>query len=125
MASTWKGVDLFGSGPHRFALSRRGFLLVPDASSFDPTPVLVEYGALEWDVVVTGRLVSVSESGLWTLRTAAQTSLDAKGLGTLVDLHGRSWTNLFFSRLEWGDRTDRGRSVSVGYVATFHKFTGT
>lgn len=125
MLSSWKGVDLFGSGPHRFALSRRGFLLVPDANSFDPTPRLVDYGALEWDVIVTGRLVSATEAGLWALRDAIQASLDAKGLGTLVDLHGRSWLNLFFSRLEWADRTDRGRVVSVGYVATFHRFTGT
>lgn len=125
MASSWKGDDLFGSGPHRFSLSRRGFLLLPDASSFDPTPVLFEYGALEWDVIVTGRLVSPTEAGLWTLRDAIQTSLDAKGLGDLIDLHGRTWEDLFFSRLEWADRTDRGRHISVGYTATFHRFTGT
>ena len=125
MSSSWKGDDLFGSGPHRFSLSRRGFLLAPDSSSFDPTPVLFEYGALEWDVFVTGRLVSPTEAGLWTLRDAIQASLDAKGLGTLIDLHGRSWLNMFFARIEWDDRTDRGRAVSVGYVARFHRFTGT
>lgn len=125
MASSWKGVDLFGSGPHRFAISRRGFLLAPDFTSSDPTPVLFEYGALEWDVLVTGRLVAASDAALWTLRDAIQTSLDAKGLGTLVDLHGRSWASMFFSRLTFDEATDRGRAVSIGYVAQFHKFTST
>lgn len=125
MPSSWKGVDLFGSGPHRFAVSRRGFLLAPDFTATEPTPVLFEYGALEWDVLVTGRLVASSESGLWTLRDAVQASLDAKGLGTLVDVNGRSFASMFFSRWTVGDRTDRGRVWSIGYVAQFHRFTGT
>ena len=123
MPSSWKGVDLFGSGPHRFSMTRRGFLLAPDFTRDVPTPVLFEYGAMEWDVVVTGRLVASSDSALWTLRDAIQTSLDAKGLGTLVDLHGRSWTSMFFRRFTTGEVTDRGREVSIGYVAEFHKFT--
>lgn len=125
MASSWKGEDLFGSGPHRFGMSRRGFLLAPDFTSDVPTPVLFEYGAYEWKVLVTGRLVASDESGLWTLRDAIQTSLDAKGLGTLVDLHGRSWLEMFFSRITWGEVTDRGRRVSIAYLAEFHKFTET
>ena len=122
--SSWKGVDLFGSGPHRFYLGRRGFLVLPDDSSAIPTPNMVDYGSLEWEVVIVGRLVSPTESGLWVLRDAIQASLDAKGLGTLVDLNGRSWTNLFFSRIEWAERTDRGRKMSIGYTAKFHKFNG-
>lgn len=125
MASSWKGVDLFGSGPHRFGMTRRGFLLAPDFTSDVPTPVFFEYGAYEWKILITGRLVASTDSALWTLRDAIQASLDAKGLGTLVDLHGRSWIEMFFSRLTWGEETDRGRKVSVGYLAEFHKFTGT
>ncbi len=87
--------------------------------------MLFEYGALEWDVLVTGRLVAPSDAALWTQRDAIQASLDAKGLGTLVDLHGRSWATMFFSRLTFDEATDRGRVVSIGYVAQFHKFTGT
>lgn len=125
MPSSWKGVNLFGSGPHRFAVTRRGFLLAPDFTSSDPTPVLFEYGPLEWDVLVTGRLIAATDAALWTLRDAIQTSLDAKGLGTLIDLHGRSFASMFFSRLTFGEVTDRGRVVSIGYVAQFHRFTGT
>ena len=106
-------------------MSRRGFLLAPDFNTTDPTPVLFEYGALEWDVLVTGRLVASSEAGLWSLRDAVQASLDAKGLGTLVDVHGRSFASMFFSRWTVEDRTDRGRVRSIGYVAQFHRFTGT
>lgn len=125
MPSSWKGVDLFGSGPHRFGITRRGFLLAPDFTSDEPTPVLFEYGALEWDVLVTGRLVAASDAALWTLRDAIQASMDAKGLGTLVDLHGRSFGSMFLARLTFGEVTDRGRVVSIGYVAQFHRFTGT
>lgn len=125
MGSSWKGDDLFGSGPHRFGMTRRGFLLAPDFTSDVPTPVFFEYGAYEWKMLVTGRLVAESESALWTLRDAVQSSLDAKGLGTLVDLHGRAFEEMFFSRLTWGDETDRGRKVSIAYLAEFHKFTDT
>ena len=125
MASSWKGVDLFGSGPQRFGMNRRGFLLAPDFSSQVPTPVFFEYGAYEWKILITGRLVAASDTALWTIRDAIQASLDAKGLGTLVDLHGRSWIEMFFSRLTYGEETDRGRDVTISYLAEFHKFTGT
>lgn len=125
MGSSWKGDNLFGSGPHRFGMTRRGFLLAPDFTSDVPTPVFFEYGAYEWKMLVTGRLVAASESALWTLRDAAQSSLDAKGLGTLIDLHGRAFEEMFFSRLTWGEETDRGRKVSIAYLAEFHKFTDT
>lgn len=125
MGSSWKGDDLFGSGPHRFGMTRRGFLLAPDFTSDVPTPVFFEYGAYEWKLLVTGRLVAASESALWTLRDAVQSSLDAKGLGTLIDLHGRAFEEMFFTRLTWGEETDRGRRVSIAYLAEFHKFTDT
>lgn len=106
-------------------MTRRGFLLAPDFTSDVPTPVFFEYGAYEWKILIAGRLVASTESALWTLRDAIQTSLDVKGLGTLVDLHGRSWLEMFFSRLTWGEETDRGRRVSIEYMAEFHKFTDT
>jgi len=106
-------------------MTRRGFLLAPDFTSDVPTPVFFEYGAYEWKILVTGRLVAESDSALWTIRDAIQASLDAKGLGTLVDLHGRTWEEMFFSRLTYGEETDRGREMSVSYLAEFHKFTDT
>jgi hypothetical protein len=106
-------------------MSRRGFLLAPDFTSDVPTPVFFEYGAYEWKILVTGRLVAADDSALWTIRDAIQGSLDAKGLGTLVDQFGRSWPEMFFSRLTYGEETDRGRDVSLSYLAEFHKFTGT
>jgi hypothetical protein len=38
------------------------------------------------------------------------------------DHHGRVWTAMTLYRFETADRVDRGRRVSVGYVALFRQF---
>ncbi len=122
MSSSFNGDDLFGSGPHRFRVGRQGYLVLPDDSASVPTTRNVVYGIFELQVFVVGRLVAASESGLWTLRDAVQASLDAFLIGDLVDLHGRTWAEMVFTRVEWGEQVDRGRTVSVPYEARFHRF---
>lgn len=123
MASSFDGDDLFGSGPHRFQVLRDGFLVLPDDSSFAPTTRNLIYGAFELQVYVFGRLVAASNSALWSQRDAIQSALDDLDVGTLVDLNGRSWTGMSLVRVDWGERVDRGRLVSVSYEARFHRFT--
>ena len=123
MPSSFNGDDLFGSGPHRFQEGRRGYLVLPDDSSFTPTTRNVVYGIFELQIYVRGRLIAPSESELWLLRNAIMVSLTAFLIGDLVDLHGQTWTNMVFTRVEWGEETDRGRSVSLPYEARFHRFS--
>ena len=123
MSSSFKSLDLFGSGPHRFALGRQGQALQSELFATPPGPGTRYLGLVELQVIITGRLVAASESALWTLRDAVTAQLlDPPEPGTLIDLHGRTWTDMSFVGFVAADRTDRGRVVSIGYEARFVKF---
>ncbi|MGE3107529.1 MAG: hypothetical protein AB7G11_00970 [Phycisphaerales bacterium] len=120
MSSTYKSQGIFNSGPHRFSVGAEGeYLLVNarvDPYSAGSTPV----GPLEVTVMVTGRLQAASEGALWTLRSTITALLTHPlQVGALVDHNGHSWSDMSFTRIEWADRTDRGRVWSIGYTATF------
>ncbi len=122
MASSYKSLDLFGSGPHRFAVRAEGELVVSVLSLGTPASGSVALGPLETEVIIAGRLIAASDAALWTIRDAI-TAQFAPPLspGTLVDHHGRSWSDMSFIRFEPGDRTDRGRMVSLAYRAVFRR----
>ncbi|MFI4898389.1 MAG: hypothetical protein ACIARR_11245 [Phycisphaerales bacterium JB059] len=130
MGSSFKGLDLFGSGPHRFVMGRQGLYAVPlSVVSGDPAQAGSSwFGDLELEVHVLGRLVGESEGALWALRdaiTAQAESSNTPVAGTLVDGHGRAWDSMSLYRYEETGPTDRGRVWSVGYVARFRRFIGT
>ncbi len=123
MPSSFKSLDLFGSGPHRFAERRRGQTLATELALGVPTNGTRYLGPLEISVEVRGRLVAASESALWALRDAITAQLlNPPAPGTLIDQHGRQWTDMSFVLFEPADRTDRGRKVSLAYRALFVDF---
>jgi hypothetical protein len=120
MSSTFKGLSLFSSGPHRFSVGTTGSDLLPNWRIIPQTPGTTVIGPLEVGVVVRGVLVAGSEAGLWALRDALQAQVThPPQVGTLVDQNGRSWADMTLVRLESADRTDRGRQWSIGYSASF------
>ncbi len=123
MPSSFKGLDLFGSGPHRFSERPRGQTLARELSLGNPTNGTRYLGPLEVAVEVTGRLIGADDDDVWDLRDdiAAQL-LNPPAPGTLVDHHGRTWTDMSFVLFEPADRTDRGRVVSLSYRALFIDF---
>ncbi len=123
MPSSFKSLNLFGSGPHRFALARQGQALASELFSSPPNSGTRYLGLVELQVIVKGSLVAATETDLWTLRDAVTAQLlDPPSPGTLIDLHGRTWTDMSFVGFIAGDRTDRGRVVSLEYEARFVKF---
>lgn len=126
MGSSFKGVDLFGSGPQRFALARQGHLVLTAFQAFGFSgPESYPFGLVELEVIVTGRLVGASEAALWARRDAIVAQLEDTILptpGTLIDTRGRSWTGMVLHRFEEGDRVDRGRVWSIEYTALFRRF---
>jgi len=103
MASSFKSLNLFGSGPHRFSLGKQGELYLPAyvvGGSGSGTSLI---GPLELDVIIVGRLVASPTPG------------------TLIDLYGHTWTNMSFLTFQEMDRVDRGRVWSVAYKAIFRK----
>jgi len=123
MSSSFKGLDLFGSGPHRFSTGKRGELVVSHFALGVYDAASSPFGLLELDVVVKGRLVASSESALRVLRDAVTAQLSHPPVpGTLIDLHGRSWSGMSLVSYTEADRVDRGRAWSVGYTAVFRAF---
>ncbi|MBI1190679.1 MAG: hypothetical protein GC200_08390 [Tepidisphaera sp.] len=120
MSSSFKGLDLFGSGPHRFSVGPRGQLITANFFNGGGDAGSTLQGLIAWQVVVKGRLVAASEAALNALREAVLAQLEATPTpGDLVDTHGRTWSGMSFVTFQEGDRVDRGRVWSVSYTATF------
>lgn len=123
MASSFNAQNIFGSGPHRFRVLAEGEAILMNSRLNPLQAGSIAIGPLELMVTVTGRLIAPTGTALWTLRDAVTALLtDPPTSGTLVDPHGRSWTDMSFVRFETGTQTDRGRVVSIGYTATFVRF---
>lgn len=121
--STYKFQDIFGSGPHRFAIGVQGQSIVPNVLIGGSPPGSTPQGLRELDITVTGRLVAPTEADLWTLRDDITDLLvDPPTVSELTDNHGHTWTDMSFIKFEENDRTDRGRVVSLGYTAVFRRF---
>ncbi len=121
--SSYKGQNIFGSGPHRFSVGEQGQTIVSLIQQGGWVAGTVPVGLRELDVIVRGRLVAASESVLWSLRDAVVAMLqETPTAGTLVDDTGRSWATMSFIRYAEDDRRDRGRVWSVAYEAVFRRF---
>ncbi len=122
MGSSFKGIDLFGSGAHRFEVGRQGRRVVSlSAIAGDPSVAgFAEFGDLELRIEVRGRLVADDDAGLWVLRDAIMVQADSGvGSGVLEDSFGHQWATMKLLSFEEFGGTSRGRVVSVGYVAVF------
>lgn len=120
MPSSFAGQDLFGSSPHRFHQAVQGQLVLPNIDIGLTPPGSTPQGLMELDVIVRGRLVAASEAALWSARDAITLHLtDPPEKGKLIDHHGREWENMHFITFKETDRTDRGRTWSIGFEAVF------
>lgn len=124
MASAFAGLSLFNSGPHRFVFGPVGRLVRPPFATALELPYSVDEGPRELAVLQTGRLVASSTSLLWALADAIQAQAELPRTGTLVDHHGRSWSNLTLWRFQPLTPVDRGRTVSLAYTVRYLRFAG-
>jgi len=123
MASSFAGLDLFGSGPHRFSQLPLGEYILVNARVDPNAPGSTPIGPLELVITIRGRLVAANDEHLWTLRDDITTQLThPPTTGTLKEIIDRSWDNMSFVNFAPGDRTDRGRGISLAYTATFIRF---
>lgn len=121
MGSSYKGVDLFGSGPHAFEPGREGRRVVPLSVIADDAsvPGSAQFGRLERRVTVRGRLVASSASALWALADAVESRTGDSSGGTLDDGDGRQWGSLLLLSFEPRGAVERGRVYSLAYSAEF------
>jgi len=122
MTSSFKGFDIFGSGPHQFSYgeqSRRIVSLATLAQDVTQEGTL-EFGNYELRVFVRGRLVAGNESAMRGLRDAIVAQVDASvGSGILKDSYGQEWSTMKLISFEEFGAVSRGRELSVGYAAEF------
>ena len=121
MASTFAGLSLFESGPHRFAMGRFGRHFLEPDRGVNTAPTTWDREQAEVTVLQTGRLIAPDDAALMTLVDAIRNEAELPRTGTLVDHHGRSWDTMTMLRFEPDDRVDRGRVVSLGYSALYRR----
>ncbi len=120
--SSFKGIDLFGSGPHRFIEGSAGQQMIARIALGTPVSGSVSLGDQEQVVTVRGRLIADEDALLWDQIDDIKTQLAAWNTpGTLEDHHGHTWNPINFVRFEPAEVVDRGRRVSLEYEATFIK----
>lgn len=124
MASTFAGLSLFNSGPHRFALGRVGRLTRAPFTSGLELPYTTNEAKRELTILQTGRLIAASNSALWALIDAITAEAELPRTGTLIDHHGRSFANLTLIAFRPDERIDRGRTFSLAYRCTYIRFGG-
>jgi hypothetical protein len=118
--STFNDADIFGSGPHRFAQLTLGEYLLVNARVDPFQPGSTAVGPLELSITVRGRLVASSEEDLWSQRDAISALVThPPTVAALKEDSGREWNDMNFVAFTPADRTDRGRTFSLAYTATF------
>lgn len=122
--SSFKGQNLFGSGPHRTAFARQGQLLTLNFFNGGVGGGSTAQGLVDLDIFIRGRLVADSETALWTLRDAIRAELTAApSIGTLVDIAGRSWPGMALVSYREAGRRDVGRKFSMRYEVQFRNMS--
>lgn len=120
--SSFNGLNLFGSGPHRFYHGKRGQLLSFDLFNGGTGGGSTANGLIDFEIIVRGRLVATSESALTALRDAIITQVqNTPVVGVLVDTQGRTFTGMSLVSFTERGRRDRGRVFSVRYEVIFKK----
>src|SRR4051812_3537597 len=120
--STYKGLDLFGPGPHRFAEGPRGEVTDSELFQSPPNSGSRYIGPAELTVIVSGRLVAPTEAELWDAVDAIAAQIIHPPAPGLLDAGPRSWADMSFVHFAPADRVDRGREVSLAYTTKFLKF---
>ncbi|MFZ4574103.1 MAG: hypothetical protein ACOYN0_06875 [Phycisphaerales bacterium] len=122
--SSYKGQNLFGSGPHRVRVGPLGEVAVANyilgRSGSGSTPI----GPIELDVAVEGRLVAATLAELRELVDAIESQIvSPPEPGELRDNHGRTFEDMSLITFEPTGPTDRGRSCSLAYTVVFRRFS--
>lgn len=118
--TSFRTLDLFGSGPHRASMGVRGLSLVPNFQVGEPGAGTTLVGAMDWEVVIEGRLVASTRTALWALRDAfTELIVDEPETGKLVLGDGRQLEKMLLASYAETGPVCPGREWSVGYRAVF------
>lgn len=119
--SAFQGMDLFGSGPHRFVMEAVG--RYTEDAGLGPIwwTASVDHGVRELRIRQEGRLSAPTEVQLWALIDAIRAKAEQPATGVLNDGNGRIWTQMTMRRFQLESDFDRGRVVSVRYSVRYYQ----
>ena len=121
--SSFNDINLFGSGPHRFSQAPVGEYILTNARVDPFQSGSQPIGPLDLTIIVRGRLIAETDDDLWALQDAIAALLThPPAVGSLKPNATRSWDGMSFVGFAPADRTDRGRTFSIAYTATFVRF---
>ncbi len=120
MGSTFAGLSLFDSGPHRFAPRTMGRLWLPPLAvdALQETTLVLDVPR-ELMIAQTGRLIADDDAGLWGQVDVIRGHAEAALTGTLVEASGRAWAGVTLLGFSPAEQVDRGRRVSLSYSAVY------
>jgi hypothetical protein len=138
MATTFKNLNLFASGPHKVAREAGGVLLIPTwrLAGAGAGAGMTSLGVLETAVRVRGVVVASTRQGVLDQLEAIESQVGAAA-GVLDDHAGQQWANMVMvgaERIGWektgeahaggstGGCVMRGRMWSCGYECRFIAF---
>ena len=122
--SSFRGNNLFGSGPHRFTGPARELVVIPlwviQNTGFDDAQGSAVLGEKERIIQVTGRLTAPDEPTLWSRRqaVAVEATMPQK-TGDLIDNFAHTHPDMTMVSYEELGPVHRGRLWSIPYRATF------
>lgn len=120
--TTFRAMNLFASGPHRVSTGPRALSLVPNFQLGEPGAGTTLIGALEWEIIIEGRLIASTRSALWTLRDAFTDLINSDPeIGKLALDDGRQFDDMTLVSYSENGPVVPGRSWSVGYKAVFRQ----
>jgi hypothetical protein len=118
--STYDGNDLFGSGPHSIkagswtrSQQRRGFAGVSGE-------LVIDHGRRSRLLIHAGRLQAASPTHLESLIDAIEAYQDGYAY-SLVDNHGRHYTNVLLEQFEMATPVRLGRAAWCDYTITYRQ----
>jgi len=120
MGSTFAGLSLFDSGPHRFTPRTMGRIWLPPLTidELQETTLVLDVPR-ELVIVQRGRLVAADDAALWGQVDVIRGHAEAALTGALVEASGRAWADVTLLGFTAGEQVDRGRRVSLGYSAVY------
>lgn len=117
--SSFRGEDLFSSGPHHFIVRRVGTFVRAGFVFPNDSSVPVAYGKAAIEIEQVGRLVAGTSAALWALFDAIRLHAESGVSGALVTETSKTFEGVALYEFSMTGPIERGRDWSMPYIARY------
>ena len=119
MSSTFAGLQLFDSGPHRFMLTHVGRAVAPPRREMNVTNFTENYAVRELEIEQHGRLVADKIETLSGIIESIRMHAELGTRGVLVDTQGMTYQDMTLVGFTMREPIAVGRMLSVRYSVRY------